>query len=88
MEIAPQVGCVVCWLDVMVVVEERKLARHLWEAARAGQGGRRVMEGERLSWELARSSPGAPPRCVCLLRILSFYSLCRVELFTHKNQQR
>ena len=46
------------------------------------------MEGERLSWELARSSPGAPPRCVCLLRILSFYSLCRVELFTHKRQQK
>ena len=74
-----------CPLDVMVVVEERKLARHLW--ARAGQGGRRVMEGERLSWELARSSPGAPPRCVCLLRILSFYSLCRVELFTHKTNK-
>ena len=44
--------------------------------------GREVMEGERLSWELARNSPGAPPRYVCLLRILSFYSLCRVELFT------
>ena len=60
----------------------------LWRRTRLGQGGRRVMEGETLSWELARSSPGAPPRCVCLLRILSFYSLCRVELFTHKHQQK
>ena len=62
---------------------------HLWEG-RPGQAraGGRAMEGGRLSGDLARSSPGAPPRCVCLLRILSFYSLCRVELFTHKNQEK